>query len=191
MSKARPSPWHFLLLALVFTFPAHAQHAIDAWDVMGEYTCARPDGDTPKTKIFLLPDMSWDSVAPFSRLPLRFHWIGAQTRGWRGPLPYVFPPQGIFKVKSDIVELYSAELVDDVYAARIRSQNPFFRGLMKIERPSALPPAPQAKVWATLLLQSFRLDRNSSQLTEILPLESTRLPVRCDQHPLFTGDLFL
>lgn len=195
MSKVRLSPWHLLLLSLVFTFPAHAQqHDIDAWDVIGDYTCARPDGDTPPTKIFLLPDMSWDSVAPFSLLSLRSHWIGPQTFGWHGRLPYGFQYQRIFKVRSDIVELYSAALVDDVYAARMGSQNSFFRGLMKIERPSALPPLPpppQADVWATLLLHSFRFDRNASQLIEILPLENARLPVRCDQHPLFTGDLFL
>jgi hypothetical protein len=62
---------------------------------------------------------------------------------------------------------------------------------VKIERPSALPAPPQTKVWATVLVQSFRFDRNSGQLTEVLPLDSVRLPIRCDQHPLFTGGLFL
>ena len=65
-----------------------------------------------------------------------------------------------------------------------------FRGLMKIERPSALPPPRQRKIWATMLVQSFRFDPVLGQLTEVLPVDSMRLPVRCDQHPLFSGDLF-
>lgn len=192
MSKTRPSPWHFLFLLLVSTFPARAQQrAIDTWDVMGDYTCTRPESDAPAEKLFLLPDMRWDRVPPFTLLPLHIGWVSVQTRGWRGRLPFALDPQGVFKVRSDVVELYYAELVDEGYAVYMGSfRNPFFHGLMKIERPSALPP-PQQQLWATSLAQSFRFDPFSGQLTEVLPIDSTRLPVRCDQHPLFTAELFL
>ena len=192
MSKVRRSQWRFLFLILLFTFPACAQQrAIDVWDVLGDYTCTVPGSDAATEKLFLLPDLRWDRVAPFTLLPLRMNWVTVQTRGWHGRLPFVFAPQGIFKVKADVVELYNVELVEDGYAARVGSlENPLVHRLLAIERPSALPPR-QQKVWASLLVQSFRFDQVLGQLTEVLPIDSIRLPVRCDQHPLFTGDLFL
>ena len=191
MSKARPSrTLFFFTLIFVFAFHARAQQqTTDPWDVLGDYTCSVPGSEASSVKLFLLPDMSWDRVAPFTLLPRRMGWIGVQTRGWRGWLHYAFKPRGVFKVNADVVELYNAELVDDGYAVRVGLlDSGLFRGLIKIERPTALPVPFQTKAWATLLVQSFRFDRNSAQLTEVLPLDSARLPTRCDQHPLFTGD---
>jgi hypothetical protein len=134
--------------------------------------------------------MRWDRVAPFTFEPFRLTWVRVQTRGWIGRVPYAFKPNGTFKVQSGVVELYNTELVEDPYTGHF-GVNGFLWGTTKnLDRPSVLPePRPQP-VWARLLVQRFRFDLNSGQLTEVLPVGSGRNPFSCDKLPLFAADRY-
>lgn len=151
-------------------------------DVMGGYSCQRSAGE-PSEPLFLLPDMKWDRVPPFRFNPGRIGWARVQTRGWVGRVPYIFNPNGIFRMQPGTVEIYNVEFVEDPYTGHFGMVSRW-ELINKLERPSALPEL--QPVFAMRLVQRFHLDQNSRWLTEILPSGSAREPSNCSKEPLFT-----
>jgi hypothetical protein len=162
---------------------AAQQKAIDTWGVLGSYTCSKWGDDASSTRLFLLPNENWTQIAPFEFSSSGLEWYGARFRNMHLRLA-AFRPEGVFTVELGIVKLYNVELID---ASDMRSLRPMPRekSPVKFDRPAALSPEPAA-VQVLTLVERFSFDQTSGQLTEVLPLDSIKQPLRCQQKPLFT-----
>ncbi|HEY7405860.1 MAG TPA: hypothetical protein VIB39_20210 [Candidatus Angelobacter sp.] len=184
--KSRHLPWFALLpLTCGLGLPCSGQvsHPIP-WNVVGAYTCVAPLTDEPPQSLYLLPDMQWDLASPFTPKAVHTEKIDVRSRAWRGKLAYALLPPGLFSFESGVVRLYNTETLEvgrdgNIHIGRLRSLT---EGL---SRPSALSPPPPTEFLAQMLIVAFQFDERSQQLIEVLPSDSTRLPVRCQRGPLF------
>lgn len=186
----RLKTWLVLVLLSCLSLASSGQSVtIDSWRVIGAYTCIAPLTDDPPQSLFLLPDMSWDFAGPFTPKSVRAEWVSVQTRGWRGRIPYGFKPPGVFSIDENLVRLYSTELIENPFRFGLAA-NGLLRGMANgFDQPSALPAPPPYALQTQMLVKTFQFDERSEQLVEVLPSDSTRLPLRCRRGPLFIDPL--
>jgi hypothetical protein len=163
-----------------------AQAPVVSWSFTGEYTCESGTSEATE-KLFLLPDMTWDVAAPFTRSSFHIKRIPVQTRGWRGILLFAGTAIQEFSVEGNTVRLYNVESVETPFSGPV-SRRPGLE-IIRLERPSALGPRVPDTVMLRTLVQTFEYDPRQEELIEVRPVPLADAPERCRRRPLFSFEV--
>lgn len=128
--------------------------------IAGAYDCTPASGAAALGKIILFADGNWLQRDFFDTMPHKTFWIEGHQRWGDFRIPNVQVPHGIFQVHRDTVLLYTTEAG--------------YPGLGKPSRFDKKVPDMDL-----VLTKRFRIMPASGEWIEVMPLTSSRPPMKC------------
>jgi hypothetical protein len=154
-----------IVIGLILTFecvgqspPHSAPHSLAF--IAGPYDCAPASPSAPFSKLILFSDGHWLQRGFLGSIPHKVSWIAAHDRRGEFRIPTIQFPHGMFMVQRDTVLLYTMEPGYSVFGKPSRFDKK----------------VPDADL---VLTKRFQIMPASGEWIEVMPLNSSRLPMKC------------